>query len=216
MRILDTVAVLALVLLIGGCATQPEKKHSFQPPQAKYDELDKQTIGVMVWADFRTRVEYNGIQLHLAKAIQQKLAPEGEKHPPISDATFINPASLAKFQREHPEIETQSAAQVATRLSAATGMTRLIYIELEDFSSRSAASMMLLKGKASATLRVIEVDLGTRLAKVAFEERAITVGYPVGAPEGVIPTEKVDERAIYQGTLLELADALAARFVEIN
>ena len=97
-------------------------------------------------------------------------------------------------------------AEVAPRLQA----QRVVYVELEEFSAHSPEAVMVLKGNAKATLRVVEVN-GAE-AKVVFEEPGIAAHFPPDRPEGVVESEKVNVRTIYEGTIELLAEKLAARF----
>jgi hypothetical protein len=85
-------------------------------------------------------------------------------------------------------------------------------VELESFSAQAPENIMILKGSASATLRVLEISSGK--AVVAFEEKGIVAHFPPDAPEGVAPSDKYTVRTVYVGTIQKLADRLAARFEE--
>jgi hypothetical protein len=69
---------------------------------------------------------------------------------------------------------------------------------------------MVLKGHAKANLRVLEVSGG--VATLAFQEDGIIARYPPDQPEGVIASDKINVRTIYEGALDLLAEKLAARF----
>ena len=186
-------------------------------PEATYAGLAGKHCAVMIWADWRTRTEYNQIQLDtgrlLTGKLEQLLAPKEKDKEKKKDATetappatFLNPASVVRFQREHPDIAGIPITAVAPRL----GVDRVIYVEFESFETQSPEAILLLKGSAKATLRVVEVD--GSLAHVAFEEAGITAHYPPDAPEGVVASDKVNIRSIYEGTLDLLTDKLAVRF----
>lgn len=214
---------LGLVCLCGcGSMSATEDRHAIPRPERQYAGLKGQSAAIMVWTDWHTRNEYPRIQLDLARATQNrlevayKIKPEpgqeqkekakAKEEPPAIE--FLNPASVVRFQRERPETEGQPIVQVAPRLGAG----RVIYIELEDFDAHSAQSIMLLKGTAKATLRVVEVVDGR--ATVVFEEPGIQVHFPPNAPEGVVPDDKRNVRTIYVGTVDRLAEAICARFAE--
>ncbi|MFI5381257.1 MAG: hypothetical protein ACHRHE_18320 [Tepidisphaerales bacterium] len=214
---------LALVLMtlalcfLSGCEGDTGLSGDVDPekPAHTYTGLKQQKCAVMVWTDLRNRAEYGQIQLDLARLIQYQLEAElapqddkDEKKKAKPTVEFVNAASVAQFQRAHPEIDGAPIVDVAPRL----GVSRVIYVELEDFSAQSPTSIMILKGTAKATLRVLEV--ADRKAKVAFEESGISATYPPHAPEGVIPSDKVTVRTIYEGTLRALADRIVARFEE--
>ena len=175
-----------------------------------YQGLSNNKIATMVWADWVIRTEYNRIQYDLAEAVQNILVqrskpPEKDKKPEFENVEFVPAGSVVRYQREHPEIQNMTIQQVAPRLGAG----RVIYIELEEFQTQPPQSPMLLKGTAKASLRIVEVSAGQ--AKVAFEERDIQVIHPPKAPEGVVPSDKVNLRTIYDGTIKELATKLTSR-----
>lgn len=221
-------AVLILAALcLAGCGSTPsaeEARRAVPKPEVQYAGLKGQSVAVMVWTDWGTRTEYPKIQLDLARLTQERLEKlyikeekEGSKkddkkqkqqeEPPV--VTFINPASVVRFQREHPETEGQPITRIAPRL----GVTRVVYVEVQGFDAHAPQSIMLLKGSAKATLRVVEVGPDGQ-ATVAFEEQDIAVQYPPNAPEGVIPDDKKNVRWIYSGTVERLAEAVGVRFAE--
>ena len=210
------VTTLALCLL-SGCdgETGLAGDVDHDKPAKTYSGLNQQKCAVMVWTDLRIRAEYGQIQLDLARLIQNQLAvqsvPEDDRDDKKKNKPrieFVDAASVVRFQREHPEIDGAPVMNVAPRL----GASRVIYIEIEDFSAQSPTSIMILKGTAQVTLRILEV--ADRKAKVVFEEPGIKATFPPHAPEGVIPNDKVNVRTIYEGTLKELADRITARFEE--
>jgi hypothetical protein len=169
-----------------------------------YEGLREQTVGVMVWVDRGLRMDYPPLQIDIANATQLKLIKSKAKH--LKGSTFpVKPASIVKFQQDYPELEAESIADVAPRL----GVSRLIYIELEDFSTRSQGSVELFRGSAEVTLRVIEVKDG--VGKVAYEENGVAVTFPEKVPAEGIPN--ASDRKIYIGTVDALSTALARKFV---
>jgi len=206
------VLLVGIVCAVGGCAAEEKPRNKWvETPLVFYEGLKGQSCAVMVWADWRTRTEYNQVQLDLGKVLTRKIdenmkpKKEGKKSegPPV---TFTNPASVVRYQREHPEVMSMPIAEVAPRLQA----QRVVYVELEEFSAHSPEAVMVLKGNAKATLRVVEVN-GAE-AKVVFEEPGIAAHFPPDRPEGVVESEKVNVRTIYEGTIELLAEKLAARF----
>jgi len=204
--------LMVCLLAAGGCSSSPQAENPYvEKPNAVYDGLKGRSSAVMVWADWRARTEYNQIQIDAAKQLTAKLEQkatgkkEGKKQESPS-VQFINPASVVRYQREHPEVMSMPIAEVAPKLQ----VQRVIYVELEEFAAHAPEAIGVLKGHAKATLRVLEVDGDN--AKVVFEEAGIVANYPPNAPEGVIPTDEVNVRSIYNGTLELLTDKLAVRF----
>jgi len=210
MRFFFTFAWVTCLCLSGGCATDQHPQNRYvEKPSAVYEGLKGHKSAVMVWADWRTRTEYNQIQVDTAKQLTEKLEKNPKKDSKKSEAPamqFVNPASVVRYQREHPEVMSMPIAEVAPKL----GAQRVIYVEVEEFAAHAPDAIMLLRGHAKVTLRVLEVA-GDK-ATVAFEEAGITANYPPESPEGVVPTDKVNVRTIYEGTLNLLTDKLAARF----
>ena len=100
-----------------------------------------------------------------------------------------------RFQKDHPFIENGARDGVRAEL----GVTRLIYVELEGFSTRSDFSTQMFRGTAIATLKVVEIDLDTKQAHVAYEENGITAGFPEkGREEGEVAG---NDQAFYVGTI---------------
>ena len=69
---------------------------------------------------------------------------------------------------------------------------------------------MVLKGNAKATLRVMEVNRNE--ANVMFHEDGILAHFPPDRTEGVVESDTMNVRTIYDGTIDLLAEKLAARF----
>ena len=204
------VLVAGLLCAVGSCASEDKPRNKWvETPAVLYEGLNGHTSAVMVWADFHTRAQYDKIQLDLGKAVTQKLdeqlQPKKESKKALA-ITFTNPASVVRYQREHPDINSMPIAEVAPRLQ----VQRVIYVELEEFSAYSPEAAMVLKGNAKATLWVLEVNSGS--ATVAFQEAGIMAHFPPDRPEGVVESEKVNVRTIYDGTIDLLAEKLAARF----
>jgi len=69
---------------------------------------------------------------------------------------------------------------------------------------------MVLKGNAKATLRVMEVN-GTE-ATMVFHEDGIMARFPPDRPVGVVDSENVNVRTLYEGLLDLRGEKLAGRF----
>ena len=208
---------LLLLLALSGCNVIGVAAQALPPPtiDAQYKGFENQSVGVMVWADRGTRIDWSPIRLDLANSIQSRLKPQApnpqKKAKAIDEfkgATFpVQPASIVRYQEDHPEIETMQITELAPRF----GVTRLIYVEVEEFSTRASGAVDLFRGSAKASVKVIEVDPQTKAAKVAYEEGGITAKYPEkGGDEGV---PGVGDNAMYVGTVKALADEVAKRFV---
>ena len=206
-------SVLTLLVCAGcgGAASNPDV------PERTYEGLKGQQVGVLVWADWKTRTDFNQIQLDTTRLLQSKLemmgkptsakdAKEAEKMP-LAGTTFLHPGTVARYQREHPEVWAMPIQDVAPKL----GVPRVIFVEIVHFQAQAPEAIMLLNGKAKVNLRVLDVANGK--ATVAFEELDITANYPPNMKEGVPVSDKYTLRSVYEGTIDELTTKLALRFV---
>src|SRR5207302_1784936 len=134
-----------------------------------YSGLSGQTVGVMVWVDHGARIDFPSLQADIARSLSAKLMqttnPRGKdeketekkrgKVPPeMANIRYLDPMAVVRFQQDHPELEGLPSTELATRL----GVTRVIYIEVFDFETRSNVSVDLFKGTVAAKLEVLEVS----------------------------------------------------------
>jgi hypothetical protein len=201
----------ALCILLSGCAALGVAAYKLSPPPTihpDYTAMKGQSIGVMVWADRGIRIDWPNLQLDLANAIQNKLsASANSKKKDLQGATFpVQPASIVRYQRDHPEIETLHVTDVAPKL----GVTRLIYLELGDFATRSDMAVDLFRGQARGTIRLIEIDKDGK-SKVAFENNKVMAQFPKKSPREGLPG--VGDAKIYPGIIDAMATEVAHLFV---
>jgi hypothetical protein len=127
----------------------------------------------------------------------------------LQGTTFpVLPRSIARFQQEHPETDGQAISEVAPRLG---GLTRLIYVEVEEFTTRPDGGVELFRGDAKVTLRVVEIDPADGTAKVAYEENDVTASFPPKSPKEGRPS--LGDRRVYVGLIDALAAEICKRFV---
>lgn len=208
LRKLVIAACLGGVSLLSGCAVLGIAASAIpQPPVPASVVLANNTVGIMVWCDRGLRVDWPSLQKDIGAGVQTRLLEsQKNKADELENVTFPFPAeSFVRWQKDHPGYEAEPITEVATRLH----VSRLIYIELDSLSTRTSLAMAMYRGTASATLKVIEVNNG--VAKISYEEK-ISVHYPKhstdeGSPDG-------NDSRMYVGTVTELADQIALRFVE--
>src|SRR5437867_347224 len=104
MRLFAWAGMIASLALMAGCgASSPASENKFvETPQATYSGLRGQTCAVMVWADWRTRTEYNQIQLDTARLLTGKVqeqikASESGKKSEALATHFTLPASVVRY-----------------------------------------------------------------------------------------------------------------------
>ena len=205
---LELLLGLPLVALPSGCSVLGLAAHAMPqaPIPARYNGLAGHSVAVLVWVPRGLEVDYPAMRLDLVTGIQSRLqqaqnAGKGE----LKNATFPHaPASLVRFQQDHPELERSPIVSVAPRLK----VDRLIYVEVENFQTRSEQAVELYRGSATVSLRVVAVDSGA--GKLAYEEAGGSVTFPPSAPAEGIPN--AGDAKIYRGTIDLLAQVIAERF----
>jgi hypothetical protein len=202
------VALLGLGLLAAGCNVLGVAAQALPEPDvpARYADLRGHSVAVLVWLPRGLQVDYPSLRLDLTSAVQGKLQRvQSTGRGELKSATFPHaPASLVRFQEDHPELERTPIVNVAPRL----GVQRLIYVELSNLQTRSEQAVELFRGSATVSLRVVEVEGGK--AKIAYEESGLTVTYPPMAREEGVPG--VGDARIYRGTIDLLSTVIAKRF----
>ena len=204
----------AFILTLSGCQILGIAAYKLKPPetiQPKYMGLENQSAGVMVWADRGLRIDWPSLQLDLANAVQTKLvefqkAGKREAKTLAGTSFPVLPKSIVRYQMDHPEIEAMPMTDVAPKI----GVGRLIYVEIQDFATRSAEQLALFRGTGNATVKVIEVHDDE--ATTAFEQNNVQAAFPAKAPtEGVV---NANDAQIYAGTIDALATEIARLFVQ--
>ena len=208
--------LLALLPLAGcqypaaalGIIAQAIPKHV----DAAYKGLAGQPVVVMVWADQGARLDNPLLQEDVAAALQDKLIKVQAEDKPdaLKGTTFpVSTAVVAQSQQDHPEWENETATDVAAQLK----QTRLIYVEVTDFATRSDASQELYRGSMSAHLSVVETKdngPGKVATKVAYDGGTISVSYPKDTPKDGLPIGR--DSTIGQGTVDKFAEDVSKRF----
>lgn len=203
--------VVLLALVLGGCSVLGAAMAKAPKPdiEAAYQGLGGQTVGVMVWADQGTRIDWPSVQLDIANAVDRKLKEaQAAKVKDLDLATFpVEPRSIVRYQREHPGLDTAPIIDVAPKF----GVSRLLYIELKNLATRSEEAITLYRGDAEVSLRVLEIDADKK-AKVVYEEPGIHVTFPKHSPpEGVL---NANDSRIYGGTLDVLTTEIVKKLIK--
>lgn len=196
---------LAALALLAGCQVIGVIGSAIpQTIDAQYRGLRGQKAAVMVWVDRGVRLDFPGLQLDTAVAIQANLVENKDKDELKETQWPWEARSVVRFQREHPELEGRPAPEYAARIS---GITRLIYVEVDEFSTRGDETVQLRRGRMSGRVRVIEI--GGPTPKVVYEKQGIEVAFPPKRPEGVMD---VSEGRIYEETVKSFATTVAQLF----
>lgn len=190
--------LLATLVLPAGCNIIGAVAGKMPKPdiEAAYKGLVNQSVGVMVWVDRETAIQWPSMQLDLAGAIETKLK-EAQKAEikDLAGTTFPWPAaSYIKYRQEHPEIDSMPITDVAPRFK---GVTRLLFVEVNGFATRAEGTTQLYLGTMDVTMRMIEIEGGK--GTIAFEEAHIGSKYPESATkDGVLGS---NDSIIYRGSI---------------
>lgn len=208
-RLSLAVMALAVLPLFSGCALVAQTLQALPQEKAPaYAKLANQSVAVLVWAPDGLRTDYDKIVYDTAQLVQSKLqqAQAGAKPRELSGTTFpVRAASVVRFQEEHPEMAFTSIEDIAPRL----GVSRVIYIEIHDLQTRSAASQDLFLGTVHGSVKVIEVADGK--GHVAFTDDTLAVSFPRLCPPEGLPN--LGDQAVYSGTLEGLSSEVVKRFI---
>ena len=210
----------ALCLLSSGCNIIGAAAQVLPQPDVApaYTKLSNQTVGVMVWVDRAIAIDYPSLQADVAKSVVNKLQETSEPkkksdaHKELTNVRYLDPLAVIKWQADHPELNGFPSTELATRL----GVTRVIYVELIVFETRSEVSVDLFKGTVMAKLDVLEVATnpdGTKKAKVAYSDGDLRSIYPKKAPEGTAGTD-VNSDMIYNKTVDAFTTDVVLKFVQ--
>lgn len=202
-----TCILLVSLSAVSGCAVLGVAANAMpQPPVPASVVLANQSVGIMVWCDRGLRTDWPTMQKDLGAGVQARLVEsQKNKAKELENVTFPFPAeSFVRWTKDHPGFDAEPITEIAKRLP----VTRLIYIEIVDLATRTTHAMAMYRGRATAMIKVVAVEGET--AKV-IHEQTIDVHYPKhstddGSPDG-------DDERMYIGTMTELADQVALRFV---
>lgn len=202
------IAPLAGCNIIGVFAAKVVPPPTIQP---RYTGFAEQSLAIMVWAPDGTLIDFPDVRADVAGSVQRKLEQARDvKTKELANIRFAaTPAAVVRFQENHPEYDALPLTDVAPKLA---GATRVIYVELEDVQTRSAASVELYRGSASATVKVVEVPPDRSApAVVVYEESGVAAVFPPNAREEGSPNG--NDRVIYHGVVDTLSTEIAKRFV---
>lgn len=210
-RHLGLCALLASIALVGGCNVIGVVAGKAPKPDilAAYKGLAGKSVGIMVYVDPDAAMNWPTLQLDLANYLQYKLkeAQKDEKIEDLIGTTFpYEPRSFVRYQREHPGIEALPITDVAPKL----GVDRLIYLQVNEFTTRADGTITMYLGKMDVTMQVVEIDNATKSAKIGYSDPNVKVKFPKSAPDDGLLSG--NDRKIYQGTLDDITSDLAVKF----
>jgi len=216
-RPLALACLACLLPLASGCSVLGYAAAVIPGPgtKARYAGLAGQKVVIITWVERAVTYDYAALPTDVSMGLQNKLIASAKpevKMDELKGTTFVDQRQVARWLKNHPELDNRSLQEIAPKAAAALGCTRLIYIELSPFSIYDPRTPVLLKGYGSMAVRVAEVN-GSGDAKIGYEEAAVTADFPKSAPEGVPPTDTVTPSYIYKGLVDRITTEVAKRFI---
>lgn len=214
-RLLGLCCLALLMPLTGGCAILGYAAAVIPGAgtKARYPGLAGQKVAVMTWAERAVVYDFSTVQSDVSTSVLNKLKQAADpkaKAEELAGTTFVDARQAYRFQKNHPEFENRSLTEIAPKVAAALGCTRLVWVELQPFTIYDPRTPILLKGHTTATIRVAEIN-GDQVT-MGFEEAGLSVEFPKSAPEGVPPSDKMTPTYVYKGLIDELTTQVALRF----
>ena len=202
--------VLLLCGALAGCNVLGAVASKLPKPEieAAYKGLAGKSVGVMVWADKSVLMDWPSLQLDTGNNIINKLlAAEAAEVKDLKGTKYpFPPASYVKYQKEHPETDVEPVTQFAGKL----GVDRLIYIEVNDLSTRADGGAALFLGNIAVTMKVIEIN-AKGVGTVAYSE-VIKSQFPDKAPkEGIL---NAADRTMYMGSVNAVTTEIVKRLIK--
>lgn len=204
MRITLVFLLLLMMLSASGCGLGSVLAKGIpQNTKAQYSGLAGQTVGILVWADRGIMIDWGTISLDLANSLQDKLTSSKAEEVKGTNWPYP-PASYVKYMRDHPQLESAPITELAPKF----GVSRMIYVEVQNFRTRSSSELELFRGEAMMSLKVIEID-PSGAARTAYSEDNIKAVFPIWAPVDGVPS--IGDNKTYNGTVDEMATQVAYR-----
>lgn len=200
------VILVAIGTTCSSCGLASVAGRAFEPNvKAMYSGLVGQSVGILVWADRGIMIDWGTIQLDLANSVEQVLV-ESKAEETKGMTWPFPPASYVKFMRDHPGLESAPITEIAPKF----GVSRVIYIEVQNFRTRSQRELELFRGEATMSLKIIEID-PSGVARTAFAEDSIKAIFPDWSPVDGVPS--IGDNKTYVGTVEAMATQIANRLM---
>jgi hypothetical protein len=166
--------------LVGGMAASAERTGE-KTVKAKYTGLESKTFAVVVSADRSIQADFPNIVPLMTREMTRRLSEN-------CGASGVLPADeVLRFQYQRPGWIAMSPKDLAKALD----VSRLVFVELTDYSLNDPGNPYIWRGNAAATVRVLEAD-GKLSSDFSFRQ-PLRVSFPdsEGLGPAQIPVETV-------------------------
>lgn len=200
-----TLALLALVLVVGGCfpagyiaqgvAKGPKKVQV----KARYLDLQNKKVAVMVAADEYTLFEFPQAQLAVARAVSSKIASG------VPGVTLMAPQEVLDYQEKNPYWNASRYSELIQKL----GVDRIVLIDLIEYRTHEPGNAHVWQGLISGEVGVIEADADDP-DDFAFKT-VVAAQYPENSTIGLLNS---DDATVQLGMLQTFARDAAGLFFD--
>jgi hypothetical protein len=195
--------VVAATAVLSGCQgvgylaylVAPNSK---QKVPAEFDGLSGHTAAVVIYTDLAVQYDYPYARLGLSMAICSEIRKN------VPDVRLVPPERVISYQDSNINWEDMDR----TGLGRALGADYLIYVPLDEYSTREPGSVNLFQGRIRGQAMVYDCT-GAKGEPRLWEADELSVTFPENAPAGVIGQD--DSKIRYETEKL-FADLLAKKF----
>lgn len=170
-----------------------------QDIKAEYKGLEGQRVAVLVDADAATLTRYPRAQLEICEAISLKLAAN------VKDISVVAPRAVIDYQNRNSYWTTATYQRLAKELN----VSRVILVELAEFTMHEPGNRYVLRGTITANVAVADAK-ETSPNRLAYDT-TIKVIYPEGDKIGVVNRE---EKNIRFATVDLFSQAATSKFYD--
>lgn len=195
-------ATCGFLALAGGCKllATPALLWGKEPTKsvpAEYPYLQGKKVLILVWADPETLFEYPWVQLELSEHAAAAMKPN------IPGINFVPNRSVYDYQRAEPDWDRADPAVIGSRF----GASRVLLIELTQYTTREPESPHLYRGRIAANVKVH--DAAYKNSSPSYRTAVETAYPPESAGEW-----GTDDVGIRKATMEAFALDLAGKFFD--
>ena len=201
---------LCFLLLVGGCNWLAWPLYVISPPAPMKDvpaectaDLSNKTVAFVVYVDQKVKHEYPIVQEYIGRAMAAEFQND-QIRKQIKGLNVVDVLRVLSFQQERIDWDEMPR----TELAKALGADYLIFITLQEFTTREHGSVNLYRGMVTGTVTVHDAEAPERTSAV-YNSSDIRVIYPEKRPEGLLGE---DNRIVLHKTVLQFAHMVAKKF----
>lgn len=165
--------------------------------------LSNKKVAVITYVDQRIKHEYPMVQEYIGRAIAGEFEKDDVKKN-FRGTTLVDVVRVLTFQQERIDWDEMPRTEVARAL----GADYLMFVTLQEFTTREPGSINLYRGMVTGTVSMYDASAPERDAMV-YRSQDIRIIYPEKRPEGLLGD---DNRIVMHMTVLQFADKVVKKF----